>query len=670
MENNKPRLFETAMVLKAMMNLGYKHTDAAVAEIIDNSIEADAKNIDVIVIQAPGGKTRSVWQVKTIAVLDDGCGIEPELLTRILSFGYGTHRDASRTPEAESFGKLGKFGVGLPNASISQAKDVSVYSWQGGIENTYVTELFVDKILSGDEESQHPAKAAKIPNSLSSIFNALKIKISNSGTLVVWDRVTERCNWSKGTTLVDKVEERVGRVFRKFIDSRRVKIRISVFNENKLDKSIIEPKFVRVNDPLFLMPNSIADSFRSEDKIPIPEGESLFNRYPPESYTCFDLKVPFRNSNDEDDEAIVKIRFSKCRQELRQRVNKRYAGSTRVGQLTRRNQGVSILRAGRELELSQTWLTEDTRNRWIGAEIDFPPALDDCFGVASTKQGAAKLEDLANNFNCDQILYEFNEQWKLGHPSEPARKFIWEEMIDLLRAEGDNRWVLYTVAKRLDDNIKSIFKELRKDKIENEPPADNPRNGTRSKGHEVPLGDNGGKDVNPVITNTPGNQIPPKPLTPEEEKELSKSATRNPNSPDSSEEDKLEFERVLQFIKENPEARAVFANSRTGSNAFFDCTQEFDRIIIRFNKDHLAYTELFQQFGKVLDGAAAQDEPPELRFENADILKVSFLLMIYAWAWTETTLTEDDALVARSIRNEWGTKLYKLLKEFENQRAQ
>ena len=71
----------------------------------------------------------------------------------------------------------------------------------------------------------------------------------------------------------------------------------------------------------------------------------------------------------------------------------------------------------------------------------------------------------------------------------------------------------------------------------------------------------------------------------------------------------------------------------------------------------------------MLDGAATQDESPELRFENADILKVSFLLMIYAWAWTETSLTEDDALVARSIRNEWGAKLYRLLKEFEKQRS-
>lgn len=669
MENNKPRLFETAMALKAMMNLGYKHTDAAVAEIIDNSIEAGAQNIDVIVIQAPGGKTRSVWQVKTIAVLDEGCGIEPELLSRILSFGYGTHRDASRTPNADSFGKLGKFGVGLPNASISQAKDISVYSWQGGIENTYVSKLFVDKILSGDEESQHPAEPARIPNSLSSIFNSLGIKVSNSGTLVVWDRVTDRCNWAKGTTLVDKVEERVGRVFRKFIHSGKVKIRISVFNENKLDKSIVEPKFVRVNDPLFLMPNSIADSFRKEDDISIPEGESLFNRYPPESYTCFDLKVPYQNVNGEEDEAIVKIRFSKCRQELRQRVNKRYAGSTRVGQLTGRNQGVSILRAGRELELSQTWLTEDTRNRWIGAEIDFPPALDDCFGVSSTKQGASNLEDLAHKFNCDQILGEFNEQWKLGHPGEPNRKFIWEEMIELLRSEGDNRWVLYTVARRLSDNIKDIFRQLRKDKIEDEPPAAEPKEGPRTKGNEVPMGEKGGKEVNPVIRNTPGNQNPPKPLTPEEEEELSESAAGDPNAPNSSEEDKLEFARVLRFIKDNPEAKAVFANSRIGSNAFFDCTQEFDRVIIRFNKEHLAYTELFQQFGKVLDGAATQDESPELRFENADILKVSFLLMIYAWAWTETSLTEDDALVARSIRNEWGAKLYRLLKEFEKQRS-
>ena len=299
MDDTKPRLFETAMAMRAMLNLGYKDTDYALAEIIDNSIEANAKNIDVIIVQALGGNTRSVWQVKTIAVLDDGYGIDPSLLTRVLSFGYGTHRDASFVPESESFGKLGKFGVGLPNASISQAKDISVYSWQGGTDKTYVSELFVEKILSGQEESQRSARKASLPNAIRQIIQTLGITLGNSGTLVIWDRVTDRCSWSKGSTLMDKVEETAGRIFRKFIYDKGVKIRVTIFNENKLDRPVFEPRFVRVNDPMFLMSGSIADSYRESDNIPIPPSESLFNRYPPESYDSFDLIVPFTNNKNE-----------------------------------------------------------------------------------------------------------------------------------------------------------------------------------------------------------------------------------------------------------------------------------------------------------------------------------------------------------------------------------
>ena len=78
--------------------------------------------------------------------------------------------------------------------------------------------------------------------------------------------------------------------------------------------------------------------------------------------------------------------------------------------------------------------------------------------------------------------------------------------------------------------------------------------------------------------------------------------------------------------------------------------------------------ELFQQFGKVLDEAGDPDEQPEQRFENVDTLKVSFLLMIYAWASTEINLTDDDKLVARSVREQWGARLRKLYKELAKQR--
>ena len=663
----KPRLFETALALKAMMNLGYKTTDFALAEIIDNSIEAGAENIDVAVIQSLGGKSRSVWQIKKICVLDDGSGIEPDLLSRVLSFGYGTHRDASVTPDAESFGKLGKFGVGLPNASISQAKDIYVYSWQNGINSTFVSELLVDKILSGDADSQTPAQQIVFPQSLNQVFTAMGAELKKSGTCVVWDRVTDRCSWSKGVTLLDKVELLVGRIFRKFINNKKVKIRIAIFNDSDLSSPIIKPQFVRANDPMFLMHGTIADGYRELDKIPIPSSESLFYPVPPQSIDIFDIKVPFTNKYGNQDEALVKIRFSKCRPELRKRVNKVYAGATKVGQIAGDNQGVSILRAGRELELSKTWLlSEDTRNRWIGAEIDFPPALDEYFGVGSTKQSADKLEALAKSkFNADDILAEFNEQWAAANPHAEPRKIIWSEMIEMLRAADDKRWLLYSVAKVLSSNIKNIFSELKKDTRETVPPGATIE--PQTKGSDGALGGNAtGKEATKFMK--PKGDQQPANLNENEVKKLSVVATCNPDEPTSSEDDVFEYERVVQFLKDHPDAPAVFSNSKIASNAFFDCMQEFGRIVIRFNKGHPAYDVLFQQFGKVLDDAANPNGTLEQRFENVDLLKISFLLMLFAWAQTETSLSDDDMMVARSIRDQWGSSLRKLIKELDKQR--
>ena len=54
-----------------------------------------------------------------------------------------------------------------------------------------------------------------------------------------------------------------------------------------------------------------------------------------------------------------------------------------------RNQGVSIVRAGRELELSQAWVNSyEPEERWWSVEVEFDPILDEIFGVVNNKQHA------------------------------------------------------------------------------------------------------------------------------------------------------------------------------------------------------------------------------------------------------------------------------------------
>lgn len=108
----------------AFRNTGYKNIESAVAEIIDNSVEANAKNIFVILREGIATSGRKV--VTEIGFLDNGDGMSGDTLGKCLGIGAST-RHARKG--------MGRFGVGLPQASLYACPEIEVYSWQNGIEN-------------------------------------------------------------------------------------------------------------------------------------------------------------------------------------------------------------------------------------------------------------------------------------------------------------------------------------------------------------------------------------------------------------------------------------------------------------------------------------------------------------------------------------------------------
>ena len=72
------------------------------------------------------------------------------------------------------------------------------------------------------------------------------------------------------------------------------------------------------------------------------------------------------------------------------------AGFAPWGKHAGQNLGISLMRAHREILLDATWTSVgDPTDRWWKIEIDFPPQLDELFGVSYTKQGAATFPRLA-----------------------------------------------------------------------------------------------------------------------------------------------------------------------------------------------------------------------------------------------------------------------------------
>jgi hypothetical protein len=89
---------------------GHRSTASAVAELVDNSVQAGATWIRIFVNQDGIGVERRVQQ---LAVLDNGCGVDAVTLTTALRFGGSSRFDDRSGP--------GRFGMGLPNCSVSQA---------------------------------------------------------------------------------------------------------------------------------------------------------------------------------------------------------------------------------------------------------------------------------------------------------------------------------------------------------------------------------------------------------------------------------------------------------------------------------------------------------------------------------------------------------------------
>ena len=108
-------IFPAGTALEAFRDGGYKSTANALAEIVDNSIDANAKSIRVFTssefIQFRNSRR---MRVQEIGVLDDGEGMDQEMLSKCLGFGVSGRKDQKE--------KIGKFGVGMSQSSISQCR--------------------------------------------------------------------------------------------------------------------------------------------------------------------------------------------------------------------------------------------------------------------------------------------------------------------------------------------------------------------------------------------------------------------------------------------------------------------------------------------------------------------------------------------------------------------
>ncbi|MXZ87434.1 MAG: hypothetical protein F4086_18125 [Gemmatimonadetes bacterium] len=371
-------LFPGSFTIRAIRDSRYHNTAYAIAELIDNSIEAGAERVELLCMEeaTPGQTRRRVMQ---IAVLDRGEGMDARTLLDALKFGGGTRHASPRG--------IGKYGMGLPTSSMSQCKRVDVWTWQDGLESAWHSSLDAEAIEAGDHEVPIPDQGTPIPEAWLKAGSD-EIYQNRSGTLVVWSNL-DKVQWKTARAIIDNTSREVGRIHRHFINADITRIRTASFLVNRPDE--VEDDIVVANDPLYLMsPTSVPEE---------PWADSpMFEQWGPIKY--YQVVVDGREETVEVKYSIVKPAA------LKTELKTQNPGATPRGRHARHNIGVSVIREDREIVLEDAFLreggsAENPQNRWWGCEVSFRRSCDELFGVDHNKQMAANFTQAAKTLARD-----------------------------------------------------------------------------------------------------------------------------------------------------------------------------------------------------------------------------------------------------------------------------
>jgi hypothetical protein len=144
--------------------LGYRIADA-VADLVDNSVDADAESVHIRFIRSETG-------IHSVVIADNGEGMSSDELTEAMRFGSRSRKSGSQ---------LGKYGIGLKSASLSQADKVTVLSRRGrsmvgrrwtlaNVKKNWTCDILFEK---------------EVRDAFRIRFG--EFEISRSGTIVIWE---------------------------------------------------------------------------------------------------------------------------------------------------------------------------------------------------------------------------------------------------------------------------------------------------------------------------------------------------------------------------------------------------------------------------------------------------------------------------------------------------
>jgi hypothetical protein len=362
--------------VRGIRDLGYRSNGDALAELIDNAIQAYADRVDVLF----GFEGGSVKKPSQLAVLDNGHGMDPGMIRIAVMWG-GTHRENDRSG-------LGRYSYGLPCASVSLGRRFTVYS---AVDNgrVYAVTVDLDHLTSGDytvrsgEIIVPPAEPADLPAFIADAVASVYPTGWRSGTIILIEKL-DRLEWMTVQGLRENLCRQFGVTYHKLRGDAAL---------------FVDGQYVEPIDPLFVTPG-----FRFHDS----DEDRAVSLDP--------VRVEARNPDDDAYLGAVTLRYAwlppsfgsidKTRDAVGMNANDRFP-------IMKDYHGVIFSRNGRliDVQTRTPWTTFINNDRYIKVEVEFSATLDEAFGVTTSKQQVT-----VSPFAWDLLLYQVSEWLTLLRP--------------------------------------------------------------------------------------------------------------------------------------------------------------------------------------------------------------------------------------------------------------
>jgi hypothetical protein len=603
-------------------NTGYKDTAYALSEIVDNSVEEEARNVTIIVKEQ-----RTPRKILSIGVLDNGDGMSPDIIQLAICQGSGTRFHGQSTRSR----KFGRYGIGLPKGSISQCKKFTVWSWQdGNAKGAFKNGIDI-------EDDDWIKAGAKIAFSVADPMPRDWFAVSGhgdskSGTFVLWEKC-DRLTWKTAirgkSGLIPNLRFLLGRIYRKFLKTnspKQVSLNIVVCDENmrKVNDYSVLP-----NDPLYLTPDTC---------IPEPDYLDGWKKGTPlfEKVSDSEIEIKYQTIKDgfpTNKVAKVVLSSSEASKEARIRFNGIHAGNQPHGKHCAKNLGVSILREGREITLANNWNTEEKRDRFWGLELDFPAELDEFLGISNNKQSADTFQQISHLTPED-----------VREDGESTSK-----VLQRIAEDDPNRSALFKFCWEVSSSVKN----LRSLVTSYTPPSQGTTLSDDGQQSVVEIHETAEGAAEQAATKSDNNSEVVN-RSPETQKEITsgiKKILGEEGVPEAA------IDEIIERLIARGSQYLIQKKSGLGS-PFFTVQRVVDAKIIGLNTDHPAYSNL-------LDTLECNEvDDLETALKHMEKAKVTLILMLEAWAKLESEASEDEREGLIVARESWGRYLRKFVNEY------